>query len=34
MKEKEEFKNGQVSEIIKQWVLRCPPKNRERERDE
>ena len=20
-------KNGQLSEVLKQWVLRCPPKN-------
>ena len=25
-------KNGQVPELSKQWVLRCPPEKRERER--
>ena len=24
-KKKEELKNGQVSKVLKQWVLRCPP---------
>jgi hypothetical protein len=24
-REKKELKNGQVSELLKQWVLRCPP---------
>ena len=26
-KEKE-LKNGQVSELLKQWVLRCPPEEK------
>ena len=31
-KEKEELrKNGQVSEISKQWVLRCPPEKNDDE---
>jgi hypothetical protein len=27
-KEKKEFKNGQVSELLKQWVRRCSPEKR------
>jgi hypothetical protein len=30
-KEKSIGKNGQVSKILKQWVLRCPPKKREKD---
>jgi hypothetical protein len=30
-KEKSIGKNGQVSKILKQWVLRCPRKKREKD---
>ena len=29
-KNKRDEKNGQVFEILKQWVLRCPPEKREK----
>jgi hypothetical protein len=29
-KEKKLRKNGQVSEILKQWVLRCPPEKKKK----
>jgi hypothetical protein len=31
---KENEKNGQMSELSKQWVLRCPPERKEKKRDE
>jgi hypothetical protein len=33
-KKEKALKNGQVSEVPKQWVLRCPPEKRKKKSDE